>query len=363
MEKLAAMKLLRHSRPELHQAAGAQTRRSALTLITLLLFLCWPSGLPYPRFGLAGAGTLNAHPAAPLEEMPSPWGESVREELVRLQSQFGLTLVTVEGNAVEFVDFSGHSLRQLRRFPGAGWISRDGSEVATRTTTQLGTNWHLAILRPDGSGLREYPAVVAPTEFCWSFDGTKLAFRATIYAPTRHEPERMWIFDVNSGTTRDPGVVGHLTSQCWSPDGKQIVFTDANVSFVKNSSVRVLDLAGHTSRAVAKGINATWSPDGNWIAFYDQDTDTFYSIRPTGGDTKKLFKKWNATSGLLWSPDCRIVAFVSQAGLFEGQLPIIDVELYWLRARRLADGSETRLVGSFEQPAYQWLSSPEFIPK
>ncbi len=353
----------RYSGAGLHEPAGRRTGRRVPTLLALIVLLYWTSEPPHPKAVLARAYGLDAHPTASLAPTPPLWGESVRDELVRLQRQFGLTLVTVEGNAVEFVDFPGHSLRQLMRFPGAGWISRDGSEVATRTTTQPGTNWHLAILRPDGSGLREYPAVVAPTEFCWSFDGTKLAFRATIYAATRHEPERMWIFDVNSGTTRDPGVVGHLTSQCWSPDGKQIVYTDANVSFVKNSSVRVLDVAAHTSRAVAKGINATWSPDGNRIAFYDQGTDTFYSIRPTGGDTKKLFKKWNATSGLLWSPDCRIVAFVSQAGLFEGQLPTIDVEVYLLRARRLADGSETRLVGSFEQPRYQWLSGPEFIPK
>ena len=261
---------------------------------------------------------------------------------------------------MQFADFLRHGMRQLNKFSyGMGWISRDGSEVATKVGP--GPTGHLAILRPDGSALQEYTRLLAPADFCWSNDGTKLALRAIIFTGAGHQPHRLWILDVNSGATQDAGVDGHLTTQCWSPAGKQIVYTDANVSIIKNSSVHVLDLAAHTSRTLASGINATWSPDGQWIAFLDQDT--YYSISPAGGDSKKLFKKWHATSGLVWSPDGRIVAFSSQAGLFEGQLPTIVEEVYWLRARRLADGSETRVAGSYGDGNYQWLSSPEFIPK
>jgi len=325
-------------------------------MMVLTFLMGWRQEPPRANGVLASA---DGQPAAYATALPSPPSESVQDELVRLQRQFGLTLVNVDSNAVQFVDFSKHTLRKLREFPGGGWISRDGSEVAT--TIHLGTRWYPRISRPDGSGLREYPGVVDPTDFCWSLDGSRLALRATIHGDTRRDPPRLWILDVNLGTTRDTGADGRLTPQCWSPDAKQIAYSDANASFVKNSNVRVLDLAAHTSRTLAKGVNPTWSPDGNWIAFYDQGT--YYSIRPAGGESKKLFKKWHATSGLLWSPDCRIVAFVSQAGVFEGQLPTIDIELYWLRARRLADGSETRLVGSFEDPQDQWLAGPEFIPK
>lgn len=287
---------------------------------------------------------------------PLLWRESAHDELVRLQGRYGLTLVTIQGYALRYADFKRYTMRKYTTFPsGMAWISPKGGEVAG--DSRLGTGWSLAIMRPDGSNLRQFPEFRDVTDFCWSGDASRLAFRASLGS----KPEEVWILDVDPGAYRETGAVGHLTSQCWSPDDNRIVYSDGEAPFELESRVRLLDLATLSSSDVASGMHATWSPDGNWIAYYDQDT--YYSIRPSGGDSRKLFKKWHATSGLLWSPDGRLVAFASQAGLFEGQLPTIDVEVYWLRVRRLEDGSETRVAGSYGDGNYQWLSSPEFIPK
>jgi len=338
-------------------------RRAHISLITLLTIAITVGSILYgPNAENAASSTESRIELSSISSstVSSMWGESVHDELVRLQRQFGLTLVTIQGNNEEFADFAKRSLLRVRAFPhGTGWISGDGSEVAT--AIGQATNWHLGILRPDGTGLREYPRVVGLGDFCWSHDGSKLAFLAVVPTDRRHEPPRLSILNLNSGVSEDTEAVGHLTTQCWSPDDKQIVYTDANVAFEQDSRVRVFDLAARTSRTLASGINATWSPDGTWISYYEHDA--YYAIRPAGADRKRLFKKWHATSGLLWSPDGRMAAFSSQAGLFEGQLPTIDVEVYWLRARRLSDGSETRVVGSYGDGNYQWLSSPEFIPK
>ncbi len=168
---------------------------------------------------------------------------------------------------------------------------------------------------------------------------------------TKNDVRRgLQIMRAESGTTHDVDADGAVTSQCWSPDSKQFAYeTDGTVD--------VYDLEGNKTRVLAKGKYPTWSPDGKWIAFLDQDT--YYAIRPSGEDRKTLFHKWHAQSGLWWSPDARIVAYVSQAGLLEGGFSL-DVESYWLRVRRLQDNSEGR-AGGYGGVNYQWVTNMELL--
>jgi WD40 repeat protein len=75
---------------------------------------------------------------------------------------------------------------------------------------------------------------------------------------------------------------GLATSQCWSPDGNQIVYSSYD-------SVRVFDLKTGKIRILAKGSDATWSSDGNWVAF--RDDDVYYAIRSSGDDGKHCSAK------------------------------------------------------------------------
>ena len=139
-----------------------------------------------------------------------------------------------------------------------------------------------------------------------------------------------------------------LTSQCWSPDDKKIVYTSGD-------SVRVYEVGKDKSSAavLAIGEYPTWSPDGNWIAFLDHDT--YYAIRPNGHDRKKLFHHSDVYSPLWWSPDSRIVAYVTLA-----RFALDDV--YQLRVRRLEDRSDDSVAGGqISSTDFQWVTNPKLL--
>jgi len=56
--------------------------------------------------------------------------ESVREDLIELQKQTGLTLVTMESGETLAVDFERRKLSKIGDARGTGAISHDGTEVA-----------------------------------------------------------------------------------------------------------------------------------------------------------------------------------------------------------------------------------------
>ena len=279
----------------------------------------------------------------------------MRAELVRLNKETGLTLAFYE-NYLQIVSFKKRGTYQgeplaRNEFGSQGEISPDGTRIAIRLE-HLGQSlfFYLGIVRPDGSGTREYPDVI-PAQVCWSHDESKLAMTAYDKTPK----VSLVVFDLDSKLTH--GVLpqaaeAHISPQCWSPNDKQIVY-----EFEGN--VHVHEIGKIESRVLAKGTEPTWSPDGNWIAF--RDHDTYYAIHPDGQARKKLFHKSNAVSGLFWSPDSRIVAYVSIAGILEGGFSI-DVEKNRLRVRRLADNSEDWVADDVGAGvAYQWVTNPGLL--
>jgi len=65
----------------------------------------------------------------------------------------------------------------------------------------------------------------------------------------------------------------YVTSECWSPDGKRLVYR-------MDGGVRLYELDNDRSDAIAKGTDPTWSPDGNWIAF--RDREIYYAMHADG---------------------------------------------------------------------------------
>jgi Tol biopolymer transport system component len=282
--------------------------------------------------------------------------EPVRTELVRQQKQSGLTLASYY-RGVETIAFADRSLSkgselQSGRGAGEGAISRDGTQIALDIDS-LGHASALAIVRSDGSGLREYPEITASYGMCWSYDKSKLAMSVqNLKRGTTPPNDSLIVFDVASRARQDVDTRAYVTSQCWSPDNKQIAYE-------AEDSVRVYNIEQKTWQVLARGHDATWSSDGNWIAF--RDNDTYYAIRPSGEERKVLFKTRGAISGLWWSPDSRIVAYVSYASFLEGSWMGLDVGLARLRTRRLEDGAEDWVAGLSDAhvPSYQWIEAPE----
>lgn len=104
---------------------------------------------------------------------------------------------------------------------GEGSISSDRAEIAFELRRKTG---HLGIIRQDGSDLREYPDLDEPYDIGWSPDGTALTLSVKNMKQGKEANRSLQILNLGSGTTKEVDAKGSVTSQCWSPDGKQIVY-------------------------------------------------------------------------------------------------------------------------------------------
>jgi WD40 repeat protein len=270
---------------------------------------------------------------------PSSTG-SVREELVRRQAETGLTLAWLDNNALGRA-ISTHT-------PLASGVRA----IMFKKRTIVPLHASLEVFRPDGFSFGEYPEVPG-IGTCWSHDQTKL-----VDTMIEHPSGRATLAILDLGSKRAHAIAinvdqkEYVTSQCWSPDGKRLVYQI-------DDAVRLYELDNDRSDAIAKGTDPTWSPDGSWIAF--RDRDTYYAIHPDGSNRKELFHNhWGgAVSALYWSPDSRIVAYVRELGFLQGGA--LDAEVNQLRVRRLEDGSEDRLCPDNVAAGgnYHWITTSE----
>jgi WD40-like Beta Propeller Repeat len=305
--------------------------------------------------------------------IPLAWSnESVRSELIRVQKQTGLSLVSIRDNKIYAIDFAKHSLGSSRALSGRGTAARgtftqDGTKIAvnpcrepgfthpTPYETRCPAGVVLAIIRTDGGDSREYPELGTPEYVgCWSHDASKLVVVAH---------QKLQILDLATGATQviaDYNYNAFVDPQCWSPDDKEVVYTANNT--IGTQKVAVYDVEKKTSRDFSKGTRPTWSPDGNWIALMDCPPSLYgckyFAIRPSGSERKLLFKSEAATA-LWWSPDSRYVAYVNAAGLFERTPSEQFREVVRLRVRRLEDNSVASFADFFDGDTmdFQWVKS------
>ena len=281
---------------------------------------------------------------------PEPIG-AVRTELIRMQEQDGLTLAWYDPHGPEIVKFDSRTILRGKNLAGqnagTGTFSRDGTQIAL----QLGRPTQdppliLGIMKPNNSDLREYVSVARLGPICWS---NNMANIATLVVTKDRQTFNLKVLDIDSKSVRDIGPAGRITSQCWSPDGKAIVFeSNGNVMIQTDDALK--------PRTLAPGTGPTWSPDGNWIAYLDEHEHSYYAIHPSGEGKKKLFHHRNGMAGLYWSPDAHFVAYVvEEAGG-------LDAEAYRLKVRRLADGSEDWVADGVDCCAdIQWVTSKALV--
>jgi hypothetical protein len=279
-------------------------------------------------------------------------GESVRQELIRRQAQTGLSLASL-GSGLNVDLFHKRTLVQVPISTGLafvrGTISRDGTEIIL-SRLRASASDSLELLQTDGSDTRELPFTYAGTmltpvqSLCWSYDKSRLA--VAVY---RGSPDvKLEILNLGSGVDQTVAPsVKELTSQCWSPDDKKIVYEAGD-------GVRIYEVGNDKSSTplAPGGKEPTWSPDGNWIAF--REGDTFYEIRPDGRDKRKLFHRRDVYTPLWWSPDSRFVAYIAT-------VPFAIDDFYRLRIRRLEDNSDDWVAEGQISGDYQWLISPQLV--
>jgi WD40 domain-containing protein len=301
------------------------------------------------------------------------WRERlVRQEIETMERRMGIGLFRVSDNRVYWVDVMGRSLEEKRQFIAKGTaiegaLSFDGTEIAFTYCAEPGLahstpyfthcpagHLHLGIVRVDGTSLKEYPNLAYPDIGCWSHDMSKLALAVSDRTADRNAADSITVMTLAPGAMmKVAGMDNHVTSQCWSPDDKKLVYTENKVGGIQ--TVFVFDSENGQSRALTSGLLATWSPDGEWISYLDQN-DTYYVIRPDGSGKRRLFPGHGGVSELSWSPDSQWVAYVSARGILEGALPSFETQPSRLRIRSVSKSSEAWVLNLSATDNYwfQW---------
>jgi dipeptidyl aminopeptidase/acylaminoacyl peptidase len=111
---------------------------------------------------------------------------------------------------------------------------------------------------------------------------------------------------------RRPGAVA------LSPDGKRVAFTGTETNWEENAyetEIYVVDAGGGTPVQLTRGKKSSsapaWSPDGRLLAFVSDRSDKrqIYVIDPTGGEARPITKVEEGVNAFAWSPDGRRMAF------------------------------------------------------
>ena len=203
-------------------------------------------------------------------------------------------------------------------------------------------------------------------EMCWTRDNSKLAMVAQL----ENTPQRQLVvlhLDSDKVDRVADGDTVAVTPQCWSPDGKQLVYFAGKKKSDGPGVIRVLDTTTQVSRDLLHGgpdcdedilcasPYPTWSPDGEWIAYFQKEA--YRAVHPSGEGVKLLFRRHNALSPLQWSPDMRYALYADCCALRDTLRCMCEIGR--IRVRRLADNSDLEVFADGYQdmyiPRWTWI--------
>ena len=196
------------------------------------------------------------------------------------------------------------------------------------TYAPTGDAAHIAVMNPDGTGLR----VMTEGEFdnhapWWSSDGATLGFAS--WRGTKSSLYTVPLSSGGEGTLLPTGPLSAYEAD-WKPDGSLLaIATSAGISFMNSDGSGLREL--ETPR---QEDDPAWSPDGVWLAFTSLAPSeepglmrrSLFIVRPDGSGLRRLAEHVHSPINRpAWSPDGNRIVFVAYGVLNRGDLFVVTV--------------------------------------
>jgi Tol biopolymer transport system component len=211
----------------------------------------------------------------------------------------------------------------------------DGRILFTGT---VGSDVHVFVIRPDGSGRTDLTPGANGSAARWSPDRSKIVFEST-----RSGASAVFVMNANGS---HPTRLAAGRAPAWSPDGGRI-------AFIGDGSVTVMNADGSARHPLVTGRQPdtpAWSPDGHSIAYSAMNSARciliffdplcardLYVVDVNGGGNRQLTFAPDALARShdpAWSPDGSSVAY------WRSRLTTTEADLYQVAA----DGTEVLQV-------------------
>lgn len=251
-----------------------------------------------------------------------------RNGLIAFQADTGT------GNQIYTVGRDGHHLRQITHVqpssdtdPGTGGATNPDWSPRGRWIAFSYNECTLALIHPDGSGLRRIPSQTpggCETDPAFTPDGRHLVFER--YDPTADD-DAVWIMRLDGSDRRRLGAGpddGGATPEV-SPDGRTVTFLSETPDHL--TAVFAVDIAGGPVRQVTPTLwgiafKHDWAPNGSRLVVTDNADNTdrpanIATIRPDGTGLRYLTDLRRPDRRALvggYSPDGKWIVFRLEHG-------------------------------------------------